>query len=96
MTNLSESSFPDAATHPCPPVGTILTPVTELFVDDEGKVRLLLELIDVDVELILELLIKLPAEEDDFKLGILAGGGTRRPAPTFPTVCRPCLCTTTI
>lgn len=32
----------------------------------------------------------------DFREENLAGGGTRRPAPTLPTVCSPCLGTTTM
>ena len=70
-----------------------------IFTSEEELTRLTPVLLPLLVLLVvvLVLLVRLTADEDDFnfRLGIFAGGGTRRPAPTFPTVCSPCLGTTT-
>lgn len=52
---------------------------------------LLFELADVEL-----LFVRLLTVAADFREENLAGGGTRRPAPTLPTVCSPCLGTTTV
>lgn len=73
-TYVSESSLPEAA-HPCPPVGTILTADAE-FTNPGAELLL---------ALVLELLVRLTADEDAFRLALFASS-PRRLAPTLPTV----------
>ncbi len=94
------------AAHPRPPVGTMLTEEEEAeleLVAEAARAELLLFTrlwwvllrlftgATADGLLLSEAAGNLDADADDAAVA----AGTRRPAPTLPTVCRPCFGTTT-